>query len=120
VARSRRRRLRHPPATRAAAVPDSLERVAGVGSQRPRPDVARFELAELKNALRVVVPRFRPAPKARPQRLTRLGAGGCIERHVLTIDPEIVEIDVEAGNCPDGHYAVETPKARPRSKCAPK
>jgi hypothetical protein len=45
--------------------------------------------------------------------MTRLVGGACIERDVLTIDPKIVEIVVEAGNGPDGRYAVKTPKARP-------
>jgi hypothetical protein len=46
--------------------------------------------------------------------MTRLVGGACIERDVLTIDLEIVEIVVEAGNGSDVYYAIETPKVLPR------
>src|SRR5262249_17325149 len=90
--------------------PEARNGIAGVGSHRPRTDIARSKVSQLKYAFDIVVPRRRSAPHTRTERVARLVSDAGIERRIPTNDAEIVEIDIEARNRGDRHTAVHAPE----------
>src|SRR5207253_7965877 len=63
----------------------------------PRLDGARPECAELPEVFEVVLPRHRPSPEPRAERVAHLVSGPLDIEGLFVIEAEVVQIDVSIG-----------------------